>query len=37
MKSYFEPFKIKAIEEIPITTRREREKYIKEANYNPFS
>ncbi|HPD33221.1 MAG TPA: tryptophanase [Bacteroidota bacterium] len=37
MKSYFEPFKIKAIEEIPITTRSEREKYIKEANYNPFS
>ena len=37
MKSYFEPFKINAIEEIPITTRREREKYIKEANYNPFS
>ena len=37
MKSYFEPFKIKAIEEIPITTRSEREKYIKEADYNPFS
>lgn len=37
MKSYFEPFKIKAIEEIPITTRSEREKYIKEVNYNPFS
>lgn len=37
MKSYFEPFKIKAIEEIPITTRVDREKFIKEANYNPFN
>lgn len=37
MKLLFEPFKIKAIEEIPITTKAEREKYIKEANYNLFS
>ncbi len=37
MKSFFEPFKIKAIEEIPITTKEQRDKYIKEANYNLFS
>lgn len=37
MKSFFEPFKIKAVEEIPITTKEERENYIKEANYNLFS
>lgn len=37
MKSFFEPFKIKAVEEIPITKHEEREKYIKEANFNTFS
>ncbi len=37
MKSFFEPFKIKAVEEIPITTKIDREKYIKEADYNLFS
>lgn len=37
MKSFFEPFKIKAVEEIPITTKTDREKYIKEADYNLFS
>lgn len=37
MKSFFEPFKIKAVEEIPITSRAERENYIKEADYNPFT
>jgi len=37
MKSFFEPFKIKAIEEIPITTKEQRDKFIKEANYNLFS
>ncbi len=37
MKSFIEPFKIKAIEEIPITTRQEREEYLKQANFNPFS
>ncbi|OGU59243.1 MAG: tyrosine phenol-lyase [Ignavibacteria bacterium GWF2_33_9] len=37
MKSFLEPFKIKAVEEIPITTREERELFIKEANYNTFS
>lgn len=37
MKSFFEPFKIKAVEEIPITTKSDREKYIKDADYNLFS
>lgn len=37
MKSFFEPFKIKAIEEIPITTKEQRVNFIKEANYNLFS
>lgn len=37
MKSFFEPFKIKAIEEIPITTKSQREQFIKEAHYNLFS
>jgi tryptophanase len=37
MKSFFEPFKIKAVEEIPITTREERENYIKNADYNTFT
>lgn len=31
-----EPFKIKSVEEIPITTAQDRERYIKEASYNPF-
>lgn len=37
MKSFFEPFKIKAVEEIPITTKEQRANFIKEANYNLFS
>ncbi len=37
MKTHIEPFKIKTIEEIPITTRDQREQYIKDAFYNPFS
>ena len=37
MKPFFEPFKIKAIEEIPITTKEQRVQFIKEANYNLFS
>ncbi|MCL2040077.1 MAG: tryptophanase [Bacteroidetes bacterium] len=37
MKTQIEPFKIKTIEHINITTAEEREKYIKEAYYNPFS
>lgn len=36
MKTLIEPFKIKAIEEIPITTREQREKYLNDAFYNPF-
>jgi tryptophanase len=36
MKTSIEPFKIKTVEEIPITTREERDIYIKEAFYNTF-
>jgi tyrosine phenol-lyase len=36
MKTLIEPFKIKSIEEIAITTLEEREVYLKEAFYNPF-
>lgn len=36
MKTSIEPFKIKTVEEIPITTKEEREIYIKEAFYNTF-
>lgn len=32
----FEPFKIKSIEAIPITTRTERERFIADAAYNIF-
>ena len=35
-KTIFEPFKIKSVEPIYVTTQEEREKYIKEAFYNPF-
>lgn len=31
-----EPFKIKAVEPIAVTTREERERYIQEAGYNTF-
>lgn len=38
MKKYVaEPFKIKMVEPIKMTTREEREKYLKEGNYNLFS
>lgn len=36
MKTLIEPFKIKTVEEIPITTVEKREEFIKEAYYNPF-
>ncbi|MDD3169546.1 MAG: tryptophanase, partial [Eubacteriales bacterium] len=37
IKYVAEPFKIKMVEPIKITTRAEREKSLKEAHYNPFS
>ncbi len=36
MKTKIEPFKIKAVEHIPITTRQQREENIQKAYYNPF-
>ncbi len=33
----FEPFKIKAVEPIPVTTREEREQYLREAGFNVFN
>jgi tyrosine phenol-lyase len=36
MKTIIEPFRIKMIEPIKLTTREEREHFIKEAHYNPF-
>lgn len=36
MKTQIEPFKIKSIESIPITTKEERLKYLYEAFLNPF-
>ncbi|MFC2131936.1 tryptophanase, partial [Bacteroidota bacterium] len=36
-KTLIEPFKIKTIESIPMTTVEQREKLLKKANYNPFS
>jgi tryptophanase len=37
MKTIIEPFRIKSIEPIKLTTRKEREEYIKQANYNLFT
>ena len=37
MKTIIEPFKIKSVEPIRMTSRHEREKYIKEAYYNLFN
>lgn len=36
MKTIIEPFRIKMIEPIKLTTRAEREQLIREAHYNPF-
>jgi len=35
-KTIIEPFKIKSVEPIFMSTKDERERYIKEARYNPF-
>lgn len=37
MDYVIEPFKIKAVETIPLTTRAERERYLVEAGYNLFN
>lgn len=37
MKTIIEPFRIKSIEPIKLTTREEREAYIQKANYNLFT
>ena len=36
MKTIIEPFRIKMVEPIKLTTREERERLIKAAHYNPF-
>lgn len=35
-KTIIEPFKIKSVEPLSISTEKQREQYIKEAHYNPF-
>jgi tryptophanase len=36
INSFIEPFKIKSVEPIFVTTLEQREQYMKEAHYNPF-
>jgi tryptophanase len=36
IKTIIEPFKIKTMEQIKMTSRPEREQYLREAGYNPF-
>lgn len=36
MKSFFEPFRIKSVEEVRSTTQKEREEILKKAFYNTF-
>jgi tryptophanase len=35
-KTIIEPFRIKAVEPIRVSTREERERYLQEAHFNPF-
>ncbi|HMS32835.1 MAG TPA: tryptophanase [Ignavibacteria bacterium] len=35
-KTIFEPFKIKSVEPLSVTTEEQRIKYLKDAHYNPF-
>lgn len=37
MTYVWEPFKIKAVEPIPLTTREEREQFLREAGFNVFN
>ena len=36
MKTFIEPFRIRMIEPIRMSTRTDRERWIREACYNPF-